>query len=103
MRAMLAAGERALHVEGDLTDARSWFAKAYAAAEHVGDRDVMAAAALGLGGLWVHEHRTAADAASVACGVPIGRSPVERGGTAWNGGATPYRVTDGLTRRANAW
>lgn len=62
---MLAAGERALHVDGDLAGARCWFAKAYAAAEQVGDREVMAAAALGLGGLWVHEHRTAADAASV--------------------------------------
>lgn len=63
--ALLAAGDRALHVDGDLTAARSWFAQAYAGAVRAGEPNAMAAAALGLGGLWVHEHRTAADAASV--------------------------------------
>ncbi|MFC0066034.1 hypothetical protein ACFFQW_19745 [Umezawaea endophytica] len=62
---MVASGERALHVDGDLAGARCWFTKAYEVAERVGDERLMALAAVGLGGLWVHEHRTAADAASV--------------------------------------
>jgi len=62
---LLAAGERALHVDGDLAAARSWFDQAYRQAESADEPTVLAAAALGLGGLWVHEHRTAADAASV--------------------------------------
>ncbi|PRY34751.1 hypothetical protein CLV43_11527 [Umezawaea tangerina] len=62
---MVAAGEQALHVEGDLTVARDLFAKAYGLAEQAADAELMATAAIGLGGLWVHEHRTAADAASV--------------------------------------
>src|SRR5262247_3229174 len=61
----LARGERALHLDGDLTSARDWFDRAYAEAEAAGDALVMASAALGLGGLWVHEHRTAAEAARV--------------------------------------
>ncbi len=62
---MVASGERALHVEGDLTGARCWFTKAYEQAGRAGDPRLAALAAVGLGGLWVHEHRTAADAASV--------------------------------------
>jgi hypothetical protein len=42
-----------------------WFDAAYREAECRGDERGMARAALGLGGLWVHEHRTAADAARV--------------------------------------
>jgi hypothetical protein len=61
----LAAAERALHFEGDLQSGRWWFDLAYQAAECVGDGPAMARAALGLGGVWVHEHRTAAQAAKV--------------------------------------
>ncbi|MFB4302461.1 hypothetical protein [Actinomadura sp. NTSP31] len=61
----LAAGERALAEEGDLRTSRMWFDAAYREAEHWGDGEAMARAALGLGGLWVHEHRTVADAATV--------------------------------------
>ncbi|MEW9528586.1 hypothetical protein [Microbispora sp. NPDC049125] len=61
----LRAGEHALFVEGDLAAGRHWFDAAYREAERRGDGETMARAALGLGGLWVHEHRTAADAAKV--------------------------------------
>jgi hypothetical protein len=61
----LQAGTRALSVEGDLTAARVWFEQAYQAAEPIGDRRTMAAAALGLGGLWVHEHRSVTVAMTV--------------------------------------
>ncbi|SDY98965.1 hypothetical protein SAMN05421504_108153 [Amycolatopsis xylanica] len=64
-RPLLDAGEYALHVEGDLTAARSWFSRAYALADEAGDGRLMAAAALGLGGLWVHEHRPVEAAAKV--------------------------------------
>ncbi|GGS57158.1 hypothetical protein GCM10010156_14830 [Planobispora rosea] len=61
----LTAAERALYAEGDLHTARWWFDLAYSAAEQLGDGPAMARAALGLGGVWVHEHRTAAEAATV--------------------------------------
>lgn len=61
----VAMGEQALHVDGDLAAARSWFIRAYALAEEAGEGRLMAAAALGLGGLWVHEHRPVAAAACV--------------------------------------
>lgn len=61
----LAAGESALHVEGDVLASRRWFDVAYREAERCRDGGAMALAALGLGGLWVHEQRSAADAAMV--------------------------------------
>jgi hypothetical protein len=61
----LVMGERALHLEGDLQTGRWWFDMAYQAAEREGDGPALARAALGLGGVWVHEHRTAAEAAKV--------------------------------------
>lgn len=61
----LLAGERALLVEGNLRAGRRWFDAAYRGAEHRGDARAMGRAALGLGGLWAHEHRTAAEAAMV--------------------------------------
>ncbi len=61
----LLAGAHALAVQGDLAAARGWFDDAYRAAELTGDRRTMAAAALGMGGLWVHEHRSIADAMTV--------------------------------------
>ncbi|HEY6422065.1 MAG TPA: hypothetical protein VIY28_02200 [Pseudonocardiaceae bacterium] len=56
----LAAGIRALEADGDLLASRRWLDAAYGAGERTGDALVMAKAALGLGGLWVDEHRTAA-------------------------------------------
>ena len=53
-------GNDALHEVGDLRAARSWFEQAHRAADRAGDADAMATAALGIGGLWVHEHREAA-------------------------------------------
>lgn len=61
----LGAGERALYVTGDLQSGRRWFDEAYREAERGDDGDHLARAALGLGGLWVHEHRTAADSGMV--------------------------------------
>lgn len=61
----LAAGERSLLDEGDLRTSRIRFDAAYREAERWGDGQGMARAALGLGGLWVHEHRMAAVAGMV--------------------------------------
>jgi len=55
----LAAGADALHDEGDLLASRQQFEIAYGLATRAGDGTGMARAVLGLGGLWVHEHRTA--------------------------------------------
>jgi hypothetical protein len=60
---LLRGGARALTVDGDLVASRRWFDEAYRAAERAGDGNAMAPAALGLGGRWVHEHRTAGAAA----------------------------------------
>ncbi len=61
----LAAGEHALHVEGDLRAARQWFELAWRQAENDGDRDGMSRSALGLSGIWVHEHRTGEGEATI--------------------------------------
>ncbi|SEG90990.1 hypothetical protein SAMN05444920_107175 [Nonomuraea solani] len=58
-------GEHALLVKGDMRRARERFDVAYREAAQQGDGPAMARAALGLGGMWVHEHRTAAGAAMV--------------------------------------
>src|SRR5689334_24308316 len=55
----LSGGEHALSVQGDLRASRRRFDAAYREAERQGDGRAMARAALGLGGLWVHEHRKA--------------------------------------------
>jgi hypothetical protein len=62
---LLRQGERALFVQGSLSLSRQCFGAAYAAAETEGRFEEMAQAALGLGGLWVHERRSAAEAADV--------------------------------------
>ncbi|HET9893431.1 MAG TPA: hypothetical protein VFQ44_00605 [Streptosporangiaceae bacterium] len=54
----LAAGERALHTDGDLPASRASFERAYRLAEQAGQAESMAMAALGLAGLWVSERRT---------------------------------------------
>lgn len=59
----LARGAEALLREGSLQDSRYWFEQAYRRAEEASDVEAMAAAVLGLGGLWVHEHRGASAAA----------------------------------------
>lgn len=59
---LLAAGTRALAQHGDLRTSREHFAQAYEAAQRTGDVHILVAAALGAGGVWVHEHRTAAEA-----------------------------------------
>ncbi|GAB1824044.1 hypothetical protein [Herbidospora sp. RD11066] len=61
----LAAGEHALHVDGDLRAAREWFEQAWGEAEQEADHDGMARSALGLSGIWVHEHRTGEGEATV--------------------------------------
>ncbi len=61
----LTAGEHALLEDGDLRTSREHFETAYARAERTGDTTTLARAALGLGGVWVHEHRTAVAAASL--------------------------------------
>jgi len=58
LQAALAAGERALHTDGDLRASRVSFDRAYQLAERAGDVFAMGLAALGLAGLWVGEHRT---------------------------------------------
>jgi hypothetical protein len=62
---LLAAGTHALTAGGDLVTSRERFEAAYREAERVGDASAIAAAALGLGGLWVHEQRTLAGSAQL--------------------------------------
>jgi hypothetical protein len=59
-RSLLADGARALNCDGDLRAGQRRFDAAYREAERTGDAEAMAEAALGIAGLWVHEHRTAA-------------------------------------------
>ncbi len=59
LESLLRKGEHALEVDGDLKTGRQVFDAAYRMAEREGDGPGMARAALGLGGLWVHEHRSA--------------------------------------------
>jgi len=61
----LARGADLLHRHGDLAGARACFERAYHLAHAAGEPELLAAAALGEGGLWVHERRRAADAARV--------------------------------------
>lgn len=57
---LLAGGRHALATDGDLVTSRERFEHAYREAERAGDASAIAAAALGLAGLWVHEQRTLA-------------------------------------------
>lgn len=63
LQTLLDEGTRAVVVEGDLRTGRDRFERAYRIAESVGDERAMAVAALGFGGLWLHEHRTVAGSA----------------------------------------
>jgi hypothetical protein len=60
---LIEAGELALHTAGDLRLARQYFGEAARDADGAGDAKLLGRAALGLGGLWVHEHRAAVDVA----------------------------------------
>ncbi|WP_435222682.1 hypothetical protein [Streptomyces sp. Tue6028] len=60
LQTLLDEGTRAVVDNGDLRTGRDRFERAYQIAESVGEERSMAAAALGFGGLWVHEHRTVA-------------------------------------------
>jgi len=51
---------------GNLTASRRWWDLAATAAEREGQPESLADAALGLGGIWVHEHRVAAERDRVA-------------------------------------
>jgi len=59
---LLARGERLLHEHGDLTGSRACFARAFEMAD---TPRRLARAALGEGGIWLHERRYAADVARV--------------------------------------
>ncbi|MDG6109997.1 hypothetical protein Daura_20770 [Dactylosporangium aurantiacum] len=61
-RSLLANGARTLHVDGNLKSSREWFDQAYRRAERDVDDEAQAVAAVGYGGLWVHEHRGAGTA-----------------------------------------
>jgi hypothetical protein len=65
VEALLRLGDRALHVDGCLLASRRWYDAAYRGARAQGRPDETALATVGLGGLWVHERRAAADAAEV--------------------------------------
>lgn len=54
---LLRGGNEALWIDGNLSSSRDWFDAAYRMAERESDADAMALAAIGLGGLWVHEYR----------------------------------------------
>jgi tetratricopeptide (TPR) repeat protein len=62
---LIEAGEQALYGTGNLTWARQYFGEAARWADAVGDAESLGRAALGLSGLWVHEHRGAAEAARI--------------------------------------
>ncbi|MEU4526452.1 AfsR/SARP family transcriptional regulator [Amycolatopsis sp. NPDC024027] len=77
----LAAGEHALLEDGDLRTGREHFETAYVRAERAGDATALARAALGLGGVWVHEHRTAVAAASLLTRLRHALAQVDPGST----------------------
>ncbi|MDX3194340.1 AfsR/SARP family transcriptional regulator [Streptomyces sp. MN03-5084-2B] len=77
----LTAGEHALLEDGDLRTSREHFETAYVRAERAGDATSLARAALGLGGVWVHEHRTAVAAASLLTRLRHALDQVDPGST----------------------
>jgi predicted alpha/beta hydrolase family esterase len=76
---LLACGAYALGVRGDLHESRRCFDEAFALAEGVGDAEALAAAAIGSGGLWVHERRTAAGVAQLHARLRQALAGVEAG------------------------
>lgn len=65
LASLIESGRHALHEIGDLNTSRHWFELACQAAEPESDHQALAEAAIGLGGLWLHEHRNAAVRARV--------------------------------------
>ena len=63
MRSLLLRGTQALWIDGDRPAGRDWLDAAYRMASDHADGEGMARSALGLSGLWLHEHRTTAAAA----------------------------------------
>ncbi|WP_200901218.1 hypothetical protein, partial [Nostocoides japonicum] len=59
---LLSEARRVLHVDGLLARSRELYLAAHEAARSGADAEAAAEAALGLGGLWVHEQRTTAEA-----------------------------------------
>jgi hypothetical protein len=59
---LLLGGSRALWADGDRLAGRDRFEAAYRLSESEGDAEGLALSALGLSGLWLHEHRTTASA-----------------------------------------
>ncbi|MFD0746422.1 hypothetical protein ACFQ1L_34700 [Phytohabitans flavus] len=62
LQPLLRGGTHALWADGDRLASRDWFDNAYRMAESEGDLEAMAWSALGLSGLWLHEHRDTAAA-----------------------------------------
>jgi DNA-binding SARP family transcriptional activator len=77
--ALLAAGERTLLTDGNLVRSREAYERAFGLAQQDGDGDGMARASLGLCGLWVHEHRTAAGAAETRSRLEYALAAVDPG------------------------
>lgn len=63
---LLRAGDHALFDSGELVASRYWYGLAAEHADASDDGVALARAALGLGGLWVHEHRSAVQSATVS-------------------------------------
>ncbi|GAA4075199.1 hypothetical protein [Nonomuraea soli] len=61
----LRRADHALHEDGILHDSRRWFEEAYQEAERSDDSGALARAALGLGGIWLNEHRTTAESVMI--------------------------------------
>lgn len=76
---LIAAGALALDIDGDLGAGARWFECAHQVAETAGDPHALAAAALGLGGLRVYQHRTARAAAVLQVRLRRALSLVEAG------------------------
>jgi tetratricopeptide (TPR) repeat protein len=77
VRAALRAGNRALNVDGDLQASRQRFERAYQLAEQEGNAPALAAAALGLAGLWVGERRTVSGWVKLEARLQQALSPLE--------------------------
>jgi hypothetical protein len=95
LQSLLAGGASALSGDGELPLARQRFEAAYLLAKQAGDTTSMAAAALGLACLWVREHRTAAESASLL-------ARLRQTLTAVAGDSTGLEVPDDGTTRAPA-
>lgn len=79
---LLGLAVRALDGDGDLASARRWFDSAFEAAERCANAEAMAQAALGMGGIWVHEQRTLAASAMLRARLEQALPMVEQGSAA---------------------